>query len=106
MAFQNTLLAAHPCDAWAPPSLAPHSFGKPSPAARSYIGGGFQHILGKHMSESQIINATSKWVEGQVDGYNLCPFAKRELVNQRVRFTVLNATNHDDLLQAMDPELQ
>src|SRR5690554_8201327 len=26
--FQNTLLAARPCDAWAPPSMAPHSFGK------------------------------------------------------------------------------
>ena len=33
MTFQNTLLAAHPCDAWAPPSMAPHSFGKLIPPA-------------------------------------------------------------------------
>src|SRR5690554_8083066 len=95
-----------PCDAWAPPSLAPHSLGKPSPTARSYIGGGCQHILGKHMSESQIINATRKWVEDVVVGYNLCPFAKRELVKNRVRFTVTDANNEDDLLQALHSELQ
>ena len=30
-ALQKTLLTARPCDAWAPPSMAPHSFGKPHP---------------------------------------------------------------------------
>jgi len=58
------------------------------------------------MSESQIINATRKWVEDVVVGYNLCPFAKRELVKNRVRFTVTDANNEDDLLQALHAELQ
>jgi|TARA_R100000049_G_C1953466_1_gene103664 hypothetical protein len=58
------------------------------------------------MSENKVINATRKWVEDVVVGYNLCPFAKRELVKNRVRFTVTNATNEDDLLQALHAELQ
>ncbi|MDH5592492.1 MAG: DUF1415 domain-containing protein, partial [Gammaproteobacteria bacterium] len=29
-----------------------------------------------------------KWVETLVVGLNLCPFAKRELVNNRIRFYV------------------
>jgi len=58
------------------------------------------------LNESQVINATRKWVEDVVVGYNLCPFAKRELVKNRVRFTVTNATNEDDLLQALHGELQ
>src|SRR5690554_4912148 len=58
------------------------------------------------MSENKVISATRKWVEDVVVGYNLCPFAKRELVKNRVRFTVTNATNEDDLLQALHAELQ
>ena len=58
------------------------------------------------MSEAQIVNATRKWVEDVVVGYNLCPFAKRELVRDRVRFVVTDATNEDDLLKALHAELQ
>jgi hypothetical protein len=41
-----------------------------------------------------------------VVGMNLCPFAKRELVKQRVRFTVTEATTEDELLQALQAELE
>ncbi|WBU40272.1 MULTISPECIES: DUF1415 domain-containing protein [Marinobacter] len=58
------------------------------------------------MNESQVINATRQWVEDVVVGYNLCPFAKRELVKNRIRFTVTEAKNDDDLLQALHAELQ
>ena len=58
------------------------------------------------MSESQIVNATRKWVEDVVVGYNLCPFAKRELVRDRVRFVVSNAETEDELVQAVHEELQ
>ena len=58
------------------------------------------------MNENQIVSATRKWVEDVVVGYNLCPFAKRELVKNRVRFTVTDANNEDDLLQALHGELQ
>jgi len=58
------------------------------------------------VNENQIVSATRKWVEDVVVGYNLCPFAKRELVKNRVRFTVTDANNEDDLLQALHGELQ
>ena len=37
-AVQKTLLTAHPCDAWAPPSLAPHIFGQPLPNGSTNTG--------------------------------------------------------------------
>ncbi|MCK7546780.1 DUF1415 domain-containing protein [Marinobacter koreensis] len=58
------------------------------------------------MNETDIINATRKWVEDVVVGYNLCPFAKRELVRSRVRFVVTDAQTEDELLQALHSELQ
>ncbi|MBK1885217.1 DUF1415 domain-containing protein [Marinobacter sp. DY40_1A1] len=57
------------------------------------------------MSEGTVIQATRKWVEDVVVGYNLCPFAKRELVRDRVRFVVSEADNEDSLLQALQTEL-
>ncbi|HET8801084.1 MAG TPA: DUF1415 domain-containing protein [Marinobacter sp.] len=58
------------------------------------------------MGETEIISATRKWVEEVVVGYNLCPFAKRELVRNRVRFVVSEAETEDELLQALHSELQ
>ena len=58
------------------------------------------------MSEAQIVNATRKWVEDVVVGYNLCPFARRELVRDRVRFVVSEAETEDELLSALHSELQ
>jgi len=60
----------------------------------------------KSMGETEIISATRKWVEDVVVGYNLCPFAKRELVRNRVRFVVSEAKTEDELLQALHSELQ
>ena len=58
------------------------------------------------MNEPQVVSATRQWVEDVVVGYNLCPFAKRELVKNRVRFVVSEAENEDELLQALQSELQ
>ena len=58
------------------------------------------------MGETEVISATRKWVEDVVVGYNLCPFAKRELVRNRVRFVVSEAETEDELLQALHSELQ
>ena len=58
------------------------------------------------MGEIEVISATRKWVEDVVVGYNLCPFAKRELVRNRVRFVVSEAETEDELLQALHSELQ
>ena len=58
------------------------------------------------MGEIEIVNTTRTWVEDVVVGYNLCPFAKRELVRNRVRFVVSDAGTEDELLHALHSELQ
>lgn len=45
-------------------------------------------------------------MESFVVEQNLCPFAKRELVNGRVRFAVTPATTEEELLLALHDELQ
>lgn len=58
------------------------------------------------MNTDTIIQATRNWVENVVVGYNLCPFAKRELMHDRVRFQVTDAQTEEQLLQALHAELQ
>lgn len=57
------------------------------------------------MTESEIIVSVRKWVERIVIGLDLCPFAGRELMNDRVRFTVTDATSEEELLMALHDEL-
>lgn len=45
-------------------------------------------------------------MEGVVVGLNLCPFAKRELVKNRVRFTVTEAATEEQLLMDLQDELE
>jgi hypothetical protein len=47
-----------------------------------------------------------QWLESLVIGLNLCPFAGRELLNNRIRFAVTGATSEDELLQALQAELE
>ena len=47
-----------------------------------------------------------QWVESVVVDLNLCPFAKRELVKNRVRFTVTEVTTEEQLLIALQAELE
>ncbi|HHA19771.1 MAG TPA: DUF1415 domain-containing protein [Methylophaga sp.] len=58
------------------------------------------------MDHEKIIKAVRHWVETLVVGLNLCPFAKRELINNRVRFTVTDATTEQQLLETLQAELQ
>ena len=46
------------------------------------------------------------WLESVVIELNLCPFAKRELINDRVRFADTDATTELQLLQALETELE
>jgi hypothetical protein len=47
-----------------------------------------------------------QWLESLVIKLNLCPFAGRELLNDRVRFAVTSATSEDELLNALQTELE
>ena len=57
------------------------------------------------MDDKQIISATRAWVDTVVTGLNLCPFAKREVVNERVRFAVTAADSEESLLAELAAEL-
>ncbi|MDD5321632.1 MAG: DUF1415 domain-containing protein [Methylococcales bacterium] len=54
----------------------------------------------------KIINPVRHWVENLVVGLNLCPFAKRELVQNRIRFSVTEAVTEEQLLVDLQAELE
>lgn len=55
--------------------------------------------------DDTLIAQTRAWVEQVVIDLNLCPFAKRELVKNRVRFSVTHATSEAALIEALQEEL-
>ena len=54
---------------------------------------------------SKEIDKTRVWLESVVIGLNLCPFAKRELVKNRIHFTVSTAQSEAALMQDLHAEL-
>ena len=62
--------------------------------------------LARLENDEEIIQAVRQWVETFVVGMNLCPFAKRELVKNRVRFVTTAATTAEQLLQVLQTELE
>jgi hypothetical protein len=57
------------------------------------------------MESEAIAYVVRRWVEDLVVGLNLCPFAGRELVRNRVRFVVTEAATEEQLLAALGTEL-
>lgn len=62
--------------------------------------------MGEFLEDAKIVGAVRHWVETVVVDLNLCPFAKRELVKNRVRFAVTQATTKVLLLKALQVELE
>ena len=58
------------------------------------------------MEDEKIAGSVRRWVEALVVDLNLCPFAKRELVKNRIRFSVTEATTEEQLLIALHAELE
>lgn len=58
------------------------------------------------MQEHRVIAATRSWVERFVVEFNLCPFARRELEQDRLRFSVTAAADEPQLLQALEREFE
>lgn len=58
------------------------------------------------MEHKTIIRAVKSWVETLVVGLNLCPFAKRELSANRVRFSVTDSATEEQLLAELHVELE
>ena len=57
-------------------------------------------------SASPAISDTRRWVERVVVGLNLCPFARKELEADRVRFVETDGDSEEALLQALHAEFQ
>ena len=61
---------------------------------------------GENLKDEKIIGPVRHWVESLIIGLNLCPFAKRELVKNRVRFSVTEAVTEEQLLADLQAELE
>lgn len=57
------------------------------------------------MDEDQVTETVLRWVRSVVIDLNLCPFARREIDNDRVRFQVTNEDSQEGLLLALQAEL-
>ncbi len=57
------------------------------------------------MKDNEIIAAVGRWLNSMVVGLNLCPFAKREIDTNRVRFAVTDASSEGLLLEALLSEV-
>ena len=58
------------------------------------------------MDSHTIIEETKNWVREVVIGLNLCPFAKREFDQGKIRFSVYDDTNIEGLLTLLQIELE
>jgi len=57
-------------------------------------------------NDAAVVISVRRWVESVVVDLRLCPFAERELINNRVRFRVTDAANEELLLEALADELR
>lgn len=57
------------------------------------------------LTEGHVIQVTRDWVQSFVIAHDLCPFARREIEGNRVRFTVDLASSDEQLLTALEKEL-
>ena len=58
------------------------------------------------MQQNEIVESVRHWLETFVIELKLCPFAKRELAKERVRFAVSNTESAEQLLATLLQELQ
>jgi len=58
------------------------------------------------MTNNLTLSTVKAWVDSVVVELNLCPFAKRELARNRVRFVVTTARTETALLSALQKELE
>jgi len=58
------------------------------------------------LSDSEIVAATTAWLEKAVIGLNLCPFAKAVHAKGQIRYVVSQAQTPEDLAEALVRELE
>lgn len=55
--------------------------------------------------DKNVIESTRRWVDQVVVGFNFCPFAKREVQRQSIRYYVSQNTDNNNVLQDVMDEL-
>ena len=58
------------------------------------------------LKDNEIIESVQRWVESFVVDMNLCPYAKRELIKNRVRFALTAVETEEELLIVLQAELE
>ena len=58
------------------------------------------------LKDNEIIESVQRWVESFVVDMNLCPYAKRELIKNRVRFVLTAVETEEELLIVLQAELE
>lgn len=58
------------------------------------------------LTDANVIEATTAWLERAVIGLNLCPFAKSVHAKQQIRYVVSRAEKPEDLLEVLMHELR
>ncbi len=58
------------------------------------------------MDQSKIINSVKYWLENTIIGFNFCPFAKKEFVNESIHYEVVDEGNTEEQLLALSHELK
>jgi len=58
------------------------------------------------VSNNTVIESVQRWVESFVIELNLCPFAKREFVNNRIRYTLVETEQESCLLDSVLSEIE
>lgn len=61
---------------------------------------------GETLNDEKIVLSVRKWVNTFVVEMNLCPFAKYEMLNNRVRFATTSAITEEQLLVCLERELE
>jgi len=61
---------------------------------------------GDLVNDEETVRPVRQWVETLVVGMNLCPFAEREMVKNRVRFATTPSITQEQLLTALQGELE
>ncbi len=58
------------------------------------------------MEHQTALDRTRRWIASMVIGLNLCPFAQRVFVGDKIRYVVVDATNEAALLKELANELK
>jgi hypothetical protein len=58
------------------------------------------------MDNQKIIKTVKNWIEQFIIGYNICPFARKVFITERIKYVVNSSTDDEIILQAFLQELQ